>query len=605
MFPERLATNRNLSRRLLVEPLEGRLVPATFYVTTTDDVVSTTDKVTSLREAVTAANNNPGPDVIMLKPGVYPITLPDGDFDVTDAVTIKGRGAGVTAVDGAGSTRLFHLIGTFDATFNGLTLRNGGGPVNGAAILADDASLTLTRCVVSGNSGLSGGGIDAEHGNVTLTRTTVVGNVVQTQGGGVRLGSGSLTMTNSTVDRNLSGADGAGIYSSGAVVLARSTVSNNDAFGTFAHGGGINAKSVMLTASAVTGNSAGFGGGISSTITVTAIDSTVSNNQARMHGGGIDAEGSVTLTRSTVAANFAGNSLGLGLDISGFGGGLFSTGNVSLVGSIVNSNFAQRNGGGVAADTATLVNVTVSGNVAGQAAGGLRANTASLVNVIVSDNSAGESGGGVAANTATLVNVTVSGNSARESGGGVATYTATLVNVTISGNSAGDSGGGVWAKTATLINDTITQNRAHTGGGLFHEITGIFTVQNSIVAQNMVDVAGTGPDVYGDFNTGGHNLIGIVDGSSGFVIIGSGNKGDLIGFAGDPLDPMLGPLQNNGGPTWTHALLRGSRAIDAGDNSAQDPITLAAISIDQRGRKRNRDGNGDGLASVDIGAFER
>jgi hypothetical protein len=77
-------------------------------------------------------------------------------------------------------------------------------------------------------------------------------------------------MTKSTVDRNLSRADGAGIYSSGAVVLARSTVSNNDAFGTFALGGGINATSAVLTANAITGNSAGSGGGISSTPTVTA-----------------------------------------------------------------------------------------------------------------------------------------------------------------------------------------------------------------------------------------------------------------------------------------------------------------------------------------------
>src|SRR5205814_3328748 len=119
---------------------------------------------------------------------------------------------------------------------------------------------------------------------------------------------------------------------------------------------------------------------------------------------------------------------------------------------------------------------------------------------------------------------------------------------------------------------------------------GAFSVKNTIIAGNLVDFTGTGPDVSGDFDSKGHNLIGVVDGSSGFLIIGPGST-DLIGFAGSPLDPMLGPLQNNGGPTWTHALLAGSPAIDHGDNGVINLIAEVPLNTDQRGRRRRTDGN--------------
>ena len=72
-----------------------------------------------------------------------------------------------------------------------------------------------------------------------------------------------------------------------------------------------------------------------------------------------------------------------------------------------------------------------------------------------------------------------------------------------------------------------------------------------------------------------------------------------MGTSADPLDPKLGPLANNGGPTKTHALLAGSPAIDHGDNANLPPPTSAAPA------SRKKDGNGDGLAIVDIGAFEK
>jgi hypothetical protein len=70
-----------------------------------------------------------------------------------------------------------------------------------------------------------------------------------------------------------------------------------------------------------------------------------------------------------------------------------------------------------------------------------------------------------------------------------------------------------------------------------------------------------------------------------------------VGTAANPIDPRLGPLKKNGGPTRTHALLPGSPAIDRGDNASQPPT-------DQRGAVRRKDGDGNGRAVADSGAFE-
>jgi len=141
------------------------------------------------------------------------------------------------------------------------------------------------------------------------------------------------------------------------------------------------------------------------------------------------------------------------------------------------------------------------------------------------------------------------------------------------------------------------ENLAHTGGGLFHNPGGTFNVRNTIVALNLVDFTGTGPDVSGLFTSQGHNLIGIGAFLAGFT---NGVNSDIVGTAANPIDAKLGALKNNGGRTKTHALLAGSPAIDHGDNAGV-PAT------DQRGAgfARVKDGNFDGVAIVDIGAFER
>ncbi|HVK06398.1 MAG TPA: choice-of-anchor Q domain-containing protein, partial [Armatimonadaceae bacterium] len=140
-------------------------------------------------------------------------------------------------------------------------------------------------------------------------------------------------------------------------------------------------------------------------------------------------------------------------------------------------------------------------------------------------------------------------------------------------------------------------NSAHIGGGVLLAIGGASAVRNTIIADNLADAGGIGPDVFGAFTSGGHNLIGDGTGATGFA---DGVNGDQMGTAAAPIDPRLGALADNGGPTQTHALLAGSLAIDRGDDGLLPPA-------DQRGAgfPRRKDGNGDGVAVIDIGAFER
>jgi predicted outer membrane repeat protein len=554
-------------------------VPSTFRVTTTLDAVAADGRL-SLREAITQANAHPGADTIVLPAGVYRLALTGadntnaaGDLDVTDSTLFRGAGAGATIIDGQRLDRVFDIQGNAPSsimvTFQGLTVRNGLADAGGGGgIRVGDADLVVRDCVVTGNrtSGDGGGISNAAApgaGNVTLVHSTVNRNVARV-GGGLSVqadgtGHGSVLIINgSTIRRNLA-ESGGGIFA-GVATLTNSNVSGNSANG---NGGGIFAENaVTLTGCAVNGNSAG------------------------VDAGGIDA-GTASLKNSTVSGNSASN----------FGGGV-DAGTVDLTSSFVRGNYAGRDGGGIEADTANLTNSSVSGNSAGRNGAGINAGggTATLVRSTVSGNftTSGGDGGGIFASVATLTNSTVSGNSA-EDDGGIFAGRAALTNCTVSGNTAHRNAGGIEAFALTLLNATVTDNSAHIGGGVVLDNGGASNIRNTIIAQNLVDLDGAGPDVSGAFSSGGHNLIGDGSGSTGFA---NGVNGDMVGTADTPLDPRLGPLANNGGPTQTHALRAGSPAIDQGEETD-------APATDQRGVGRPRDGDGNGSPAVDIGAFER
>jgi hypothetical protein len=208
-----------------------------------------------------------------------------------------------------------------------------------------------------------------------------------------------------------------------------------------------------------------------------------------------------------------------------------------------------------------------------------------------------------------LNNSTIRDNIAGDGGSGGGIYnveTTDLTNCTISGNSTvdGGSGGGVDndGGTVNVTNCTISNNST-VGGGSGGGIAAIFgstLIKNTIVALNTTDFSG--PDVSGDFTSLGFNLIGQSDGGTGFTV-----SSDQTGTTAAPLDPLLGALQNNGGATFTQALLFGSPAIDQG-GAATDPVTGDPITTDQRGMARPVDRpsvtNAAGGDGSDIGAFE-
>jgi CSLREA domain-containing protein len=197
----------------------------------------------------------------------------------------------------------------------------------------------------------------------------------------------------------------------------------------------------------------------------------------------------------------------------------------------------------------------------------------------------------------TLIRSTVDANFAREGGGvAIAGGMLTISSSTVSGNSATNDGGGVWldgsntfatAGHSTIAGNTVSGNGD--GGGVFANNAGSISLNHTIVADN---TAAGSPDIFSvDPVTFSHSL---VESGSGFTPSGGPQ---LIG-----IDPLLGPLAANGGPTRTHALLPGSPAIDAGNLAFSSPP-----DFDQRGAPfvRRFDGNGDTIPRIDIGAYER
>ena len=236
-------------------------------------------------------------------------------------------------------------------------------------------------------------------------------------------------------------------------------------------------------------------------------------------------------------------------------------------------------------------------------------------------------GGGIYNDQATLTlsNCTITGNSANY-GGGIYGYFSmlTLNNCTIAGNSAtygggiSNYGGSVWGHASLSVrSSTISHNSAYVGGGIYNDAnssgSATLTINNSTISGNSASFIGGG--IYNDSFEGnasltiGHTILNVgasgenLYNSSGTIISLGYNLssddggGHFIGPADQiNTDPMLGPLQNNGGPTLTHALLAGSPAIDAGDPNFTPPP-----DYDQRGAGYPRVANG----RIDIGAFEK
>ena len=203
------------------------------------------------------------------------------------------------------------------------------------------------------------------------------------------------------------------------------------------------------------------------------------------------------------------------------------------------------------------------------------------------------------AGAATLLNCTFQGNSSLGGGAIYAQGQTYVTNCTFTGNSAlgNGRGGAIWSATpngvvlhsCTLFGNSAPQTQS--GGGIYADSVSPVYVRNTIIASN---TAGSNPDASGIFMSQGYNLIG----NAGSTVWNG--LGDQVGSPGSPLNPLLAPLQDNGGPTLTMAPLPGSPAIDQGKTSANPS--------DQRGRPRPYDNpavpNATGGDGSDIGAVE-
>jgi len=306
------------------------------------------------------------------------------------------------------------------------------------------------------------------------------------------------------------------------------------------------------------------GGGNSTVVTISSTSGLVTlsrftiRNGSANTGGGIYNSGTLTINQSIVSANRA-RILTNG---STLGGGIYNTGVLILNNSAVTGNtavatarFEYAYGGGIANNHGTLAinNSTISGNSASLGLGG--------------------------------------GVSGRAYGGGIANLLGTLVinNSTISGNTArftlstASYGGAISSgSTATISNTTMSGNSAYYGGG----ISGSATLQNTIVENSSGGNCGAGATI----TSHGYNLSS--DGTCNF-----NSRGDLNNH-----DALLGPLQNNGGPTQTMALLPGSPAIDGGNPSGCTDNQGHLLTTDQRGMPRP---DPEDIVGCDIGAYER
>ncbi len=491
-------------------------------------------------------------------------------------------------------------------------------------------------------------------GDLTLQRVTLTGGLARSVygGGGGILNAGTLTIENSKISGNTATdfpfsydvTGGGGIYNSGALTITNSIISGNTAnanvFGLFsddhsARGGGIfNSGYLTIDNSTISGNTASVngrggyyydtppgasGGGIFNSGELTITNSTISGNTVgdnldrpgyllgnfKAGGGGVfNSYGTMYIGYSKIVNNTVSGSF---LSSNHQGGGIYSRsyyGYVSLFSSVVSGNKAGSGGGIWSADYALDVSYsTVSGNTARFNGGGILAGSGYgysgftyLGYSTISGNSAGGNGGGVwnaYGSGSNLVYSTISGNSAARNGGGIFNRGGTfLANSTISGNASGEYGGGINNDSSgnlSLLHGTISKNTAgFAGGGIFN--SSYLTLNNSLISGNVAakradEIVTT--SYYAP--SGSYNLFG-ANGSGGVNFV----PGPTDIVPGAKVSKIIGKLKNNGGPTKTHALPKGSPAIDAIPSS--DP---SCGGTDQRGVARPRG------AGCDIGAFER
>lgn len=572
----------------------------------------------SLPVVIITANATPGTHTIEFAvPGNYGLmttALPT----VTNHLTINGRG--VVTISGDGGPIFTFGAGT-TGVLSGLTLCNAGGD-NGGAI-SNAGTLVVSDCVLTNNFANQGGAL---------------------------FSSGPLTLINSLVVSNRAfGGAGGGAYCTNSLTVSGSSFVGNQAISSAARGGGAVhcAGLLTITSSTFSGNNADFGSGgaILALDATSVIGSTFTNNSAsNLNGGALYCAGGLSISNSVLHGNSGGNGGGIyclgqltGMSLAvrsntarlGFGGGIYSGANLVMERVAVTSNQAlgvagdngSGGGGGGAGlgggwfhtnGVAFVTNCTFSDNLAqgGLGAGALVASSAGGNgggNNFGSGGTGGTpgqnggfgGGGGGGGKTSVGTPGGLGGNGGFGGGGGGQGGQGTALGGFGGGGSG--HGGAIFSANAgmTLFNCTIVSNRvveggsaavgsagagsspAYGGGIYSYRVSGagLLALVNTIVGHNFSGSGGP-PDLFGaNFSSSGFNLIGVGDGAVGLSISDYQNE-----------PPKVGPLQDNGGGTLTHALLPGSLALGGGTSAG-------APTMDQRGIARSS-------SQVDIGAFQ-
>ncbi len=412
--------------------------------------------------------------------------------------------------------------------------------------LAPTVEIEFKDLIIRGGraGGGRGGGIRHEGGKLTLTNVTLMDSQAMT-GGGIYVAS-PLTMTGGDIVSNFTTALGSG---GGAYVAASS---------------GVIFSGVLFMSNSATerGGALRLEPGAAATVA-----SCLFNSNTAPNGGAISTRGSVSVGTSTFEFNTAtggGNGGGVSVEAGS---------SYSSFGSVLRSNVAA-NGGGA-------INVTALGG-------------ASLIDCTIDSNTASFGGGIADFGDVQLERSTVSRNTSTGSLGGAGVYVGAGfrgLNSTISSNNAlGGTGGGLrfsGVGPAEMNSCTVAMNTSSVGGAGVYS-TGPVLVKSTLIAGNRFGLAtqnfaGTTP-----MTSHGSNLD-----SDGTCLLMSA-PGNHAGSVAVPLDPMLGPLQNNGGVTETHAIMLTCTA--ALDQGACDTIGGTPLVTDQRGQLR--------VAPCDIGAYE-
>ncbi len=591
-----------------------------------------------------------------------------GDLDITNALTISGNSAQDTILtaEGLGDRVIDIKDSATEVTISGvmivggLTNENGGGIKSAAHLKLSNSSvlhsqaafgggiyslaqvdlyndiimlntaysagggiyadhLVMDTSAINTNSSASGGGIYLADNSTARIDNSIIRWNSANDGGGIYLVSGELDMVSVHLGANESANEGGAIFNAtdGRITTSRAIVDNNSS--DFLGGGIFNQGRITMDGSMIVGNQANSGGGVYADLNGSVFLSNMSiGSNTAVGGGGISNAAQLEIRSSEIYSNTAPEGAGIYnygqlnlFDVSissNTGNGLLNHG--SIIGESVRIKTNTDSGLIIPEGTVDLTNSIIAGNQGG----GIRCSTwlytqchLNLKDSTISGNHASANGGGLFNQGTVLIeSSTISENLSGLNGGGIYNEAnLSIENSTINGNTAFQDGGGIYdaGNVSTYIfNSTVTDNTSsftgqegYLGGGIYIE-TNVY-IANSIVYGNhrMVGPAPIDADCSGMLNSLHYNLVGVLENCT----LANSQGFDLVG-----VDPKLGALEDNGGPTQTNALLDGSPAIDAANPGGCTDNSTYLLIHDQRGYLRHWDGDGDGIARCDIGAFE-